>query len=168
LKAKHAGNIVAAWSLNPPGIIEANELYTTSLEERLKAAQKCMEAGYKLAFHFDPIIHFPGWEKKYTQVLESLFAKIRPAAIAWISLGTLRFNPTLKPIIENRFPDNKILDGELLKGYDLKLRYPYSIRLKIYETMLRLLKQHQATLPIYLCMEDKRMWKQLGLEIPFK
>lgn len=163
LKARHSGNIVISWSLNPQGIIDKNEFFTASLSERLRSAERCGRAGYKIGFHFDPVIHFNGWEKEYREVIDILFSKIRPKDIAWISIGTFRFKPELKPIIENRFPDNEIMDEELLLSYDNKLRYPYSLRYNIYKFLLERFKKHSKKLPIYLCMEESSMWKDLNL-----
>ena len=164
LKAKHSGNIVISWSLNPQRIIDDNEFFTASLKKRLESAEKCSCAGYRLGFHFDHVIYFKGWEKEYSSVIDLLFSKIRPRDIAWISIGTLRFKPELKQTIENRFPENKILDEELLPGYDNKLRYPYGLRYNIYKFMLDAFKKHSKKLPLYLCMEESSMWKVLGLD----
>ncbi len=161
LKIDHAGNIVIAWSLNPQTIIDENELLTPPLAERIKSAKRAAEAGYKLAFHFDPVIYFNGWQKQYKKVIEMLFDAIKPKDIAWISIGTLRFNPQVKRIIEIRFPENKILDEELLRGFDDKLRYPYSIRCEIYKTMLEALFKRSRKLLIYLCMEHAPIWNKL-------
>lgn len=154
LELKHGGNIVVSWSLNPPGIIRQNEFYSATLAERLKAAGQCAGAGYKIGFHFDPIIYFDGWQREYSDTIEHLFSAVRPKDIAWISLGTLRFNPALKPIIEKRFPQNRILDGELILGYDYKLRYPSFLRHTIYRFMRSTLSKYSRKLKIYLCMED--------------
>ena len=161
LKTRHAGNIVVAWSLNPQRIIDENEFFTPALKERLNAAKKCVAAGYKASCHFDPVVYFKGWEKEYKKVIDMLFDVIKPKDIAWISIGTLRFNPNVKPIIEARFPENKILDEELVLGFDNKLRYPYSLRREIYESMLRMLHKHSKKLPIYLCMENSSMVRPL-------
>ena len=164
LKAKHSGNIVISWSLNPKKIIDKNEFFTARLNERLDSAKKCAEAGYKIGLHFDPVIYFKGWEREYSGVIDLLFSKIKPDHIAWISIGTFRFKPELKTIIENRFPDNEILDEELLIGYDNKLRYPYGLRLEIYNFLFGEFKKHFKKLPIYLCMEESSMWKDLRLD----
>lgn len=161
LSAKHSGNIVVSWSLNPQKIVDENEFFTASLKERLKAAAQCSEAGYKIGFHFDPVIYFPGWQKAYADVVDQLKAAVKPEKIAWVSLGTFRFGPALKQVIEARFPANKILDGELLFGFDGKLRYPDVIRAKIYHFMCESLKSYSKKIPVYLCMEDAKMAKEL-------
>ena len=55
------GNAVIGFSLNPPSIAEAEEGISASIEDRLVAAERCGEAGYHLAFHFDPMIRVAGW-----------------------------------------------------------------------------------------------------------
>ncbi|MFH1199344.1 MAG: hypothetical protein V1650_04225 [Candidatus Omnitrophota bacterium] len=164
LKSNHAGNIVVSWSLNPPKIIRENEFYSASFAQRLSAAQICAQAGYKLGFHFDPVIYFAGWEKEYKTLIIELFSKITPQDIAWVSVGTLRFVPGLKQIIEKRFSNNKILNAEMLLGYDNKLRYAYHVRFKIYKVMLKALLKYLPKPKVYLCMEEAHMWKDLGLE----
>jgi spore photoproduct lyase len=166
LKARPSNNIVISWSLNPRRVINDNEYFTASLKERLDAAVKCAGAGYRVGFHFDPVIYFKGWENEYRVLIENLFRAIKPAHIAWISIGTFRFSPGLKQIIEKRFPKNKILDEELLLGYDNKLRYPYALRYEIYKKMLKMLLRHSGKPGIYLCMENTRMWKALRLPVP--
>jgi len=167
LKTKHSGNIVVSWSLNPQSIIDTNEFYTASLAERLDAALQCVEAGYKVAFHFDPVFYYKEWEQDYEDVIDILFSRIKPEHIAWISIGTLRFNPELKKIIETRFPENTILDEELIPGYDNKLRYPHSMRYDIYKSIIDMIRKHHKKTPIYLCMEEKSLWRALNLRLPF-
>lgn len=166
LAAWHAGNIVVSWSLNPQSIIDENEFFTPTLKQRLAAAKKCVQAGYRVGFHFDPVIYFEGWEKEYALLVEYLFTKINPKCIAWISIGTFRFSPGLKQVIERRFATNSILDEELLLGFDNKLRYPYQLRLSIYTKMIELLIRHSPKLNLYLCMEDITMWHTLKLNMP--
>jgi len=168
LKTSHSGNIVTSWSLNPQRIINEDEFFTATLMERINAASRCAQAGYKLGFHFDPVIYYKGWERDYKRVIDMLFTTIKPKDIAWISIGTLRFNPNIKRIIETRFPDNKMLDEELVLGYDNKLRYPYGIRYNIYNTLIQKMLQHSKKLPIYLCMEEKSMCRELKLTPHFK
>jgi spore photoproduct lyase len=167
LRARHGGNIVVGWSVNPERMIGENEFGSASLAARLAAAGRCAEAGYRLAFHFDPILLYAGWEREYGGVVEALADAVPPEKVAWISLGTLRFPPDLKTVIEKRFPGNTILDGELVVGFDGKLRYPDGDRLRAYRILLEALKIWSPRLRVYLCMESAAMWKKLGLPFPF-
>jgi len=135
--------------------------------DRINSALHCTEAGYKVGFHFDPVIYFKDWQKHYGNVINILFDAIKAKDIAWISIGTFRFKPELKKVIEARFPDNKILDGELMIGYDKKLRYPHTIRYHIYSALVQMMAKRSKKVPIYLCMEEKSMWRELKVAPPF-
>ncbi len=167
LKVKGDENIVVGWSVNPQSIIDSNELYSAPLEARIDSARRIVEAGYRVAFHFDPIFYYNGWKDEYREVIDRILGVINPEKIAWISLGTLRFKPSLKKIIEARFPGNDILDAEMVLGFDDKLRYPARLRSMIYRNLIDALTRHNRNLPIYLCMEERSMWEELKLPFPF-
>ena len=109
-KMDHRGQTIVAWSLNPSEVIAREEAGAATLEERLGAAKRCQGWGYRVAFHFDPLLAYPGWQKGYREVVERLFSAVDPGGIAWISLGTLRFMPALKTVIQQRYPNTSILD----------------------------------------------------------
>ncbi len=161
LTVRPGKNVTVSWSLNPERIIKSNEHLTASLEARIAAADRCVRGGYRVGFHFDPIIHYSGWERDYQELLNKLFKAIKAEDIAWISLGTLRFNPGIKPVIEKRFPDNTILDEELLLGFDKKLRYPPGLRTEIYKKMISWIRPRAYKTRIYLCMEEDGIWQKL-------
>lgn len=163
LASKPCGNIVVSWSLNPEIMIKENEFYTASIKERIHCAVECAKAGFGVGFHFDPIIYYPGWEKDYLSAVNRIFDEVPEKSIKWISLGTLRMTPALKKIIENRFPENRILDTELILGYDRKLRYSEDIRIHIYRKMIEWIRSRSRIVQFYLCMEDKNTWKKSGL-----
>jgi spore photoproduct lyase len=76
LQQESAKNVIVSWSLNPSNIIEHEEKGTPNLQQRLEAARLCQEKGYRVGFHFDPIILFPGWEQAYRELVRDLFAVI--------------------------------------------------------------------------------------------
>jgi spore photoproduct lyase len=156
-----AQNTVISWSLNPSSIIENEEIASASLDERLNAARRLQESGYRVAFHFDPIIHSPDWKKLYRGLVDELYSKLYPP-FSWISLGTLRCNRRLKAVVEARFPQSNIFYGELFLGEDKKLRYPRFLREEIYRQMVAWIRKHDLRTPVYLCMEDSAMWEILG------
>jgi len=152
-------NIILAWSLNPPAIIQSEEKRTAPLEERLRAAVKAVASGYRVAFHFDPIVHYPGWQSDYQKVIDTLLKSVPSEAIAWISLGTLRFHPNLLTIARRRFPLSPIYDHEFVISWDGKFRYPRPLRLKIYEDFIDWLAEYKAENKVYFCMESTQIWK---------
>jgi len=92
-------NIIVSWSLNPQTVIDQEEKGTPSLVQRLESAKACLDKGYRIGFHFDPIILIPGWEDAYQQLVNILCDTIPIAKVEWVSLGSFRYRPTLKTII---------------------------------------------------------------------
>ncbi|MGQ3683753.1 MAG: SPL family radical SAM protein [Candidatus Loosdrechtia sp.] len=150
-------NVVVSWSMNPQQVVDTVEYATASLVQRLEAARTCIDCGYSVAFHFDPIVYYQGWEAGYEALIHTIFNTIDRRSIVWLSLGTLRMTPRLKKIIENRFPENTILDEEFLVGYDGKLRYPQDVRISMYKGMTSWIRKYSKDVPVYLCMEEGSM-----------
>jgi len=156
-------NIVAAWSVNSIKISSENEFKTSSLAERLKAAKECALAGFSTAFHLDPIIYYDDWKQGYKETIDMIFDIVPNYSIKWISLGTLRMPPAQKMIIENRFPDTEILNGELILGQDYKLRYDKNLRIEMYRHLNKIIQSKKSKSLVYLCMEDAQIWNALRL-----
>jgi len=161
LHLNHRGKTVVSWSLNPPQMIEEEEMGTAPLKERIDAAKKCQEKGYPLGFHFDPIIYYEGWERGYQETVFQLFKQIDPKRVVWISLGGFRYPPKLKAIAEERFQNTKVFLGELFPGRDGKFRYLKEIRVEMYQKMAGWLREIDPDLFIYLCMESKEVWERV-------
>ncbi|MBW1650613.1 MAG: DNA photolyase [Deltaproteobacteria bacterium] len=156
----HNRKTIISWSLNTQKVIAEEERDTASLDARLKAAAQCEKWGYPLAFHFDPIIIYKGAEEDYKKVIKKLFSIVSKDNIVWISIGTFRFIPTLKKIIETRFKNSKIIYGEFIKGLDNKMRYFKPIRIEIYKKIISYIKQIAPEVLIYFCMEDEQVWQK--------
>jgi len=154
-------NVVISWSLNPASLIKEEEMAAASLSERLLAAKAIQQKGYRVAFHFDPIIYSDDWKKTYRQTIKELYSLLKPP-FSWISLGTLRSHRRLKAITEMRFPESRIFYGELFLGEDKKLRYPLFLRHEIYENMVQWIREFDGQSPVYLCMENKDTWRILN------
>ena len=166
LDLDHGGNTVIAWSLNPPGLISEIEEGTANLTERLEAAVLAVKAGYRVAFHFDPMIYFPGWEKEYHAVIDLLAENIDPWKISWISLGSFRYSPGLKEIIQKRFVDDNLTRTEMLNGPDGKFRYLKNKRAEMYRSMKKKIHGFHPDLFTYMCMETKNTWETLETAVP--
>ncbi len=155
------GRVVVSWSMNPQRVIDADEHLTASFDERLMAARRCQEAGYRLGFHFDPIIEYAGWEKDYGEMVERIFATVDYRRIAWLSMGVLRNTPSLKRIMRQRFPSTRLLSGEQVSCPDGKMRYFQPLRVSMYRKMLRWIRNASPTVFVYLCMESREVWEQV-------
>jgi len=163
LNVDHNRKTILSWSLNTERILKSEEKKTAGIQARLSAAAKCEEMGYPLAFHFDPLVIYPGSEGEYKKVIKRLFTNISAENIVWISLGSFRFMPGLKSIIEQRFSESKIVYGEFVKGLDGKMRYFQPLRIRFYKKIISYIRELAPEVTIYFCMEDDEVWfKSMG------
>ncbi|MCK5146535.1 DNA photolyase [bacterium] len=154
-------NAVLAWSVNPKQLIDKEELHAASLEARLVAAKRAQEAGFMLAFHFDPMVLFPGWEQAYRNVVQQIFSTVDSKRIIWISLGAFRFPPSFDDVIRQRFPGSGILNAEMIRGLDGKMRYIRPLREKLFKTVVDEIRKYDKNLFLYFCMEAPWMWDRI-------
>ena len=166
LHLDHRRRTIAAWSVNTPEIIRTQERRTASLKARLTAAAACAEAGYPLAFHFDPMVIYDGCEDDYLKVVDEIYAAVPADSIVWISMGTLRFMPELKGVIERRFPGSTMVYGEFISGLDGKMRYFKPLRIRLFKTVADRIRSISPATTVYLCMEDDEVWQKAFGFIP--
>ena len=159
-------NIIVSWSLNPQTVIDQEEKGTPSLVQRLESAKACLDKGYRIGFHFDPIILIPGWEDAYQQLVNILCDSLPIAKVEWVSLGSFRYRPSLKSIIKNRHPQTHLFTSEHLPSKDGKFRYLRPLRNHAYKTIRGYLKSRLEELNIYICMETQEIWEGVTGKTP--
>ena len=179
LNCDHGGHTVVSWSLNSEKIVTEQEHKTARLHERLDALKKVTDAGYLVGLHFDPIILHEGWQQQYASLIKQSIAATNSSQIAWISIGSLRFNPEMKKKIEINFPKTSITHEEMVQGDDGKVRYVKPIRNQLYQHFVNELKTQLncddlSTLTgftqnkplVYFCMERWDMWEKFLIGVP--
>lgn len=155
----HGGAYILSWSLNSPNVAAGEEHGAAPLVGRIAAAAKAVAAGYRVGFHFDPVIYDGDWRRGYRATVELLAAHIPAESIAWVSIGSLRFMPRLKGIATARFPATRIYTGEFVPGADGKMRYLQDIRLDLYRDMARWFAELLPGVFVYFCMENQCSWQ---------
>jgi spore photoproduct lyase len=160
------GRVVVAWSMNPQPVIDLEEHDTASFSERLAAARRCQDAGYRLGFHFDPMIEYERWQADYQAMLEAIFAVVDWRRLSWLSLGVLRETPGLKRMMRQRYPQSRLLTGEQVLCPDGKMRYFQPLRIEMYRKMVEWIRRQAPTVKIYLCMESREVWQQVFGFVP--
>ncbi len=161
----HRRRTVVSWSINPRFIQATEEHKTATIDQRLAAAEKCAADGYPVAFHFDPLISYPGWENDYRSLVEEIFQRIPASSIAWVSLGALRMSSQLREIMRQRFPGSPLAMGELVPSQDGKLRYVKPIRTQLYQKVLAWIReQGRGQTQVYACMERPEVWQRVFQE----
>ena len=162
LELEHRGKTVVSWSVNAREITEKDEAFTASLEKRIAAAKKVIAAGYRVGFHFDPVIHFEGWQDGYQDVVRYIFSEINPKDVAWVSISTLRYKREMQNIMRERFPNSRIPYGEQFLAKDNKLRYFQPLRFRMIDFIWKELKAIDKQMPVYMCMESSAAWQNIA------
>jgi spore photoproduct lyase len=147
------GRTLVAWTLSPERVFRVSEHRTASPAARIDAARRVLEAGYKVAFHLDPIIAYAEAEPDYVELLEKLFLVVPPRRIAFMSIGGLRMTPRLRAIARRRFPSDPMLVGEEALAPDGRYRAWAPLRLRLFSRLRERIARADPQLPIYLCME---------------
>ena len=161
-------NIVTGFSVNIPRFSSNEEPGTATLEERMNAA-RCLQAkGVKIAIHFDPVIMLEELFEDYMQLIDSIFSRLDPEKIAWISMGGFRHTLALTETIIERNPKSLLLRGEMFPSdSDNKLRYLAFIRRRFYTAFQkRISRFFKNNPPLYMCMEKAFMWSDMKMRLP--
>ncbi|TVR30490.1 MAG: radical SAM protein [Spirochaetaceae bacterium] len=155
------GNAVIGFSVNARQFA-VEEGASATLEQRLDAARRAARAGYRVAFHFDPMFRSgsPSGSPAaaaYREVARRIAAAVDANRIAWISLGTLRYTPALKAHIKRPY-----IHDEFVGCADGKFRYIQRERVALYRSVVAALQQNLCPQPpIYLCMESDTVWQRV-------
>lgn len=169
IDCEHAGNVVVSWSINSQAIIESEEHGTASLEERLSAAERCLENGFQIAFHIDPMIWHPEWQLSYGALVDQITTRFSPEDMPYISVGALRFQPEQRHMMRERFGMNSfVTQAEMFKGPDGKLRYHQSLRTEMFEFLLNRFRSASNEWKLFLCMESPESWIASTGNVPQK
>jgi hypothetical protein len=92
--------------------------------------------------------------------VDAIFSRIDPASIGWISLGVIRFAPSLMEELYRR--NTGITRMEMFPAhYDGKMRVFYPLRNQILNFIAGEIRKY--THKFYLCMEPTFMWEKVAL-----
>ena len=152
-------NVVCSWSLNTPVIIESEEHFTASLQERISSARTLADRGIKVAFHFHPLIWYKGWNKDYPDIVKRLIFEFDANEVLFISFGSITL---IKPVIQKiRQIGNptKTLQMEFVKDPHGKFTYPDHIKIEMFKQMIDAFKPWKESVFFYLCMEKASIWE---------
>ncbi len=160
------GRVLVSWTLSPNAVYRSSEHLTASPAARIAAARAVLDAGYRVAFHFDPLIAYPDAERDYLQLIDELLDTIPPKQISFISMGGLRMTPRLRGAARSRFPDDPMLCTEDVLASDGRFRAFTPLRLSLYRTLAERFKKAGAEIPAYLCMEPASVHEHVFGAVP--
>jgi spore photoproduct lyase len=155
------GRTLVSWSISPARVFASSEHHTAPPETRIRAARLVLEGGYRVAFHLDPVIAYPGAERDYLNLLEDVFDAMPSKSISFFSIGGLRMTPGLRAMARQRFPLDPMLLGEEVLSPDGRYRTFTPLRFRLFSKLRERITKACADVPVYLCMETASAHRQV-------
>jgi spore photoproduct lyase len=175
LDLPHNGRTVIAWSMNNGEVSRKFEIGSPSFEQRLAAAKKIQEAGYRVRIRLDPIVPFEGWQSGYKDTIKRIFQTISPESV---TIGTLRFEEGFYKMRNTFFTNRELTKfvGGMVPMFSPKLfpgtkrpksgkhSFPEEKRAKIFSFVIAEIRKN-SDCPIALCKESATVWEKVGLPL---
>lgn len=149
LEREPCPNIIVSFSINAPDAAREHERGAASTADRLAAARKLQELGWRVRIRLDPMIK--GYD--YSGLIQA----VRDIAPERVTLGTLRADPTLLPEVRGVSIFKKLEEPEP----ESIARYPLEQRMAMYRAAVDALRDVTS---IGLCEETEDVWQELGLD----
>jgi len=161
LNLRPNSHVVVSWSLNTQPMIDRFEAGTAGLEERINAAKRCQEHGYRIRLRIDPGVLYPNWQRDYAELIHRSLAVLEPESI---TLGMLRLLPGHFRLARQAYGHR----GEQLQNVGLaeratdgKYRYPPEQRVQFYRSLIDTIRSINKSVPVGLRRETPHVWDNL-------
>jgi spore photoproduct lyase len=162
LRVTPNAHTVVSWSVNPQRVIDRYEIGAANLGERLDAARRCREHGYRIRLRIDPGVLYDGWQSDYADLVRRSLAVLEPENI---TLGMLRLLPGHFALARRAYGDRASAlheAGLSERASDGKLRYLFRQRLEFYRFLTDVIRSLNERLSIGLCRETPDIWGSLN------
>ena len=153
-------NVVVAFSLSPSPVVAQLEHQTASLDKRLDAISRLIQAGWPVGLRFDPIIDCEAFESVYSAFFKQTFDRIEQAltisgrsfteAVHSISLGTFRLpKPFFKRMVK-LYPREPLFNLSLTEQ-DSEVSYPDHLNQQRLHFCQQTLARYSPVEKLYTC-----------------
>lgn len=161
LAVEASEHTIVSWSLNSREMTDQFEPGTASLAERIEAARRCQEHGYRIRIRIDPGILYAGWQAGYATLVQEALSAIEPENI---TLGMLRLLPGHRRLAAAAYEDRakELFGHNFVRGAsDGKLRYHPKQRVEFYTFLIETIHSFNKKVSISLCRETPEIWNVL-------
>ena len=162
----HRGHTLINWSLSGRTSARLIESGAPPMEARLAAMRRCQDAGYTVRARFSPICPVEDWRREATELVEALFASVRPDLITMDVLGWMNGRQMLDAmdvsLFEARFREYAKEQAPLPPPPHRKHFFPHAWRAEIMHHYLKEVRRVSPKTPVSLCMETREMWEEFG------
>lgn len=147
---------VISFSLNADGVARRWENGAPSVDRRIEAGRKLMQAGYEVRIRIDPMVPVAGWGIHYMRLIEQVFDSFIPSRI---TIGSLRgLQTTVNGSTDKSWVEYLRENSNWGKKIEFKTRYG------MYSTIINYLEERYNYKAVALCKETVAMWNRLGMD----
>jgi hypothetical protein len=172
----HRGHTLVCWTLSCDPVSRLIEKNAPTMSERIEAARKCQQAGYRVRARFSPIIPIKNWRAENARMLEEYLRKVRPDVL------TIDMFKWIEPTKVRDMFDLSLWDDEFVGWVDKfaamdpkarprpiipngKQLFPDELRARVYRFFIEKIKTLSPSTRIALCGETPEMWDALGPDL---
>lgn len=147
------------WTISPREVVHKYELKTSSLEDRVAALKRCQQHGLSTGMIVDPMIHYPDWERGYTEMVDYVAQELDLSLVKRLFVGSFRYMKGMDQDIQSKFPKTDLFTSEFVVARDGKYRYYKPLREQMYRLVRDRFDHYQKA--ISLSMEFPETWTKL-------
>ena len=153
------------WTLSMETQARVIERDSPSLAERIEAMRFCQAHGFVVRAGFSPIIPIADWRRQTTEMLQMLFATVRPEVLrAWVL--AMMDADEFERIFDTGMMDAHCMQRMREQAQDLAGRhiapFPLDVRAEIYAHYLDEARRLSPDTPFALCTEHPKLWEMLA------
>ena len=166
LDLDHRGQTICCWTLNADTQSRLIERGAATTEERIEAARKCQQAGYRVRFRFSAICPVRDWERENAEMLDRLFDSVRPDVITLETLSRMPDKQMFENVMQPELFEPRFLEAIRRGSPEIEGRIwgplPDDLREELYRWFIREIRRRSPDTPVSLCQEPASMWKRLA------
>jgi len=158
-------NVLINWTLSMETQARVIERDSPSLDERIEAMRFCQEHGYVVRAGFSPIIPIRDWRRETTDMLERLFAKVRPEVLrGWVlaMMDAAEFERMFDSSMMDQHHMQLMREEAPALNGTHQAPFPLDVRAEIYAHYLNEVKRLSPATPFALCTEHPDLWQMLS------
>ena len=157
----HRGHTVCCWSVGTETQSRDLEGRTASLDDRLRAARRCQDAGYPVRMRLSPMVPTAGWEEEVPHMIRRIFEETTPEML---TVEPLRFY-AYDQLINDFAPG--ALDAEFVEamrnvpddtGNWHRTQFPDELRQRMFALVLDETARVSPNTPVAFCREKRTTW----------
>ena len=160
----HKGSTICCWSLGTESQCSRVEYRTAGMEERLTAARKCQEAGYRVRIRLSPMVPVVGWQDELRHTIRRMFEEITPDLITMEPLRFCSHEVLMKDfepgLIDPDFMQAMADIPDDAEAWQLA-QLPDDRRMEMYRLVLDEVERLSPGTPIGLCREKRHVWEDM-------